>query len=668
MCRLAHASVALPALVLFPAVLLAQFRPLECHARSGTPSVRAEGVAELVGDLILTCTGGEPTPADRLLPQVNIQIFTQPAVEITSRKLAIAEGGNFTEALLFIDEPAPAKQRPCGSPRYPYSALPGRAVIAGICGAHPGAPGSDGVGTYDPDAPAPSVMGHPFAGFVTPSRGNVYQARQAGRHSLIWPGVPFDPPGPLRSRVLRITNVRVNASEISTPTGVPATVISMLISTAGEMVLPIVNPAVSVAISQPSLEFSIPVTPPVCRQCESANADFFVNNARPLSARGTPCDSIAFNLRFTERFPSVFRRRSIRLPAGDPDPRVAHLAGAPTESQDALGVGYQTESGFYKALPSANWPAVFQNGSRATGPGDGALGLADQGTRLVVRFVNVPDGLQVWLRNVVGFFPSFFCALNGSCRTGTLSLIDARPDGSGPFRFPGNEAAPAGAGGGLNHLPINGGAGQATWEFATADTTSTEVVDIPVILAYSANPGAGAPSTGTATASGSLVPLETSASIPRFTGGSADRTIFTINACRTNILFPFVTNSAGLDTGLALANTSKDPYGTLTQTGSCEVNYFGTVDGHRAFLRHTSPEIGGGEHFVWSLSAGGAVPATPGFEGYLIARCGFQFGHGFAYLSSPGSGDLAMAYLGLVLDEPAITSSRSFPRSESLRR
>ena len=404
--RLDRAGMALPLLVLAPAFLLAQTRPLECLAQSATPSVRAEGAAELVGDLILTCTGGEPTPAGRLLPQVNIQIFTQPAIEITSRELASAEGGNFTEALLFLDEPAPAKQRPCGSPRYPYSAPQGQAVIAGVCGAHPGAPGSNGVGTYDPDAPVPSVMGHPFSSLITPSRGNVYQARRAGRHSLIWQGVPFDPPGPRGSRILRITNVRVNASELGLPGGESRNVISMLISTSGAIVLPITNPVPAVAVSQASIDLSIIGNPPVCRQCETGNADFFVNNARPLSARGTQCDSVAFNLRFTEKFPTVFRRRSIRLPTGNTDPSVAHLAAVPTQSQDLPGTSYQTESGYYKAAPSANWPAVLQNGSRAVGPDDAAIGLADHGTRLMARFVNVPGGMQIWVRNTMGFFPN----------------------------------------------------------------------------------------------------------------------------------------------------------------------------------------------------------------------------------------------------------------------
>ena len=91
-------------------------QPLTCTAQAaGTPSIRAEGVAELVGDVLIQCNGGTPAGVNENLRQVNFQIFTQPSINITSRLLAGAGTGNFTEALLFIDEPAPVLQTLCGS-------------------------------------------------------------------------------------------------------------------------------------------------------------------------------------------------------------------------------------------------------------------------------------------------------------------------------------------------------------------------------------------------------------------------------------------------------------------------------------------------------------------------------------------------------------------------
>ena len=40
---------------------------------------------------------------------------------------------------------------------------------------------------------------------------------------------------------------------------------------------------------------------------------------------------------------------------------------------------------------------------------------------------------------------------------------------------------------------------------------------------------------------------------------------------------------------------------------------------------------------------------APGFQGYGIAQCAFQFGHGFAFVSDVGARNLAMGYLPLVV-------------------
>ena len=116
--KLLFALVVVVALTATPA--FAQFAPLSCFAQAaGTPSIRAEGVSELTGDIIITCTGGTPTPANQNLRQVTIQIFTAPVINITSR-LQDSSFGGFSEAVLFIDEPVrrrwtcrPCAVRPC---------------------------------------------------------------------------------------------------------------------------------------------------------------------------------------------------------------------------------------------------------------------------------------------------------------------------------------------------------------------------------------------------------------------------------------------------------------------------------------------------------------------------------------------------------------------------
>ena len=457
---------------------------LSCIAQSaGTPSIRAEGVAELVGDILITCNGGTSTAPDRILPQLNIQIFSQPSINITSRVLT--GGGNnieFSEALLFIDEPTPDKQRPCGTAGlYPHS-VPngsGQTIIAGVCGAIAGT--GTGFNTYDTitglSPAAPAIAGEPTW------RGNTYQARRSGTNSLLWQGIPFDPPGTSGARVLRITNVRVNASQLGVPAGSQATV-AMLVSTSasgvfanafggGPIALPITNPTPTVAIAQTSLDFNV-ADPQTCLQCEPANTDFVGDNSKALNSKGAPCDSVMGNLRFTERFPTVFRRRSIRLPIGDSDARLAHLATTPNLSQDSLGTIYQTETGFYKQASTSNWPSALQNGTVAVGTSDGALGLADHGTRLIVRFSNVQSGLAIWLRGINPINTLQGGNLNTGIRTGTLTLTTSDSNGGGAFNYPGTGGAPAGLGYTVNAVSIVGGTGQLAFEVANADTTTIE--------------------------------------------------------------------------------------------------------------------------------------------------------------------------------------------------
>ncbi len=140
-----------------------------------------------------------------------------------------------------------------------------------------------------------------------------------------------------------------------------------------------------------------------------------------------------------------------------------------------------------------------------------------------------------------------------------------------------------------------------------------------------------------------------------------------INACATNLLFPFVSNCAGFDTGVAIANTSQDPFGTSVQQGTVKLNYYGkTCAGGAAPAAQTSSVVAAGDHMVFTVSSGGShgITATPGFQGYIIAQCAFQYAHGFAFVSDVGAQRLAMGYLALIMDEP--TDSRTVYSSESL--
>jgi hypothetical protein len=188
---------------------------------------------------------------------------------------------------------------------------------------------------------------------------------------------------------------------------------------------------------------------------------------------------------------------------------------------------------------------------------------------------------------------------------------------------------------------------------------------------------------------GSYAPLSTESTAisddlqPRFTDRSEDMDFMTINSCATNLLWPYVTNQAGFDTGMAISNTSMDPFGTATQEGKCTINYYGSIGaaGGDPGAAETTPLIPAGGHAVWTLNGGGGVipyggpmegviNGRPGFQGYVIAQCLFQYAHGYAFITKLGAVELAQGYIALVMDAPIDCSygclTRTGTKSEPL--
>jgi hypothetical protein len=112
----------------------------------------------------------------------------------------------------------------------------------------------------------------------------------------------------------------------------------------------------------------------------------------------------------------------------------------------------------------------------------------------------------------------------------------------------------------------------------------------------------------------------------------------------TNLLFSFVTNQSGFDTGIAISNTSADPYNTATQTGTCTLSIYSTGVTPITFVTPTIPP---GTSYANLLST-----IAPGTQGYIFASCTFAYVHGFAFISDIGARNLAMGYLALVVQTP----------------
>jgi hypothetical protein len=617
-----------------------QVAAFSCVGNAGVPPiVRAEGITELVGDLVLNCTGGTPTAVGNTVPQTNVQIFLN--TNVTSRLL----DDPWSEALLMIDEPGPAAQRYC--------------TLAGGCALTGGgsAAGHDGVADgvdYNEDGTASSLP------------ANVFMGRQSGANSILWQGVPIDPPGTTATRIVRITNVRANANQLGVSSTLIPTQIVMFISATGTTSVPINNPQQTVAFIQPGLSFSVRQVKSSYLQCVSWNKDASTDNTKVLSnGAGTV-------VRFGEGFASAFKRRNAAVWAdGDNAP-------SSQVNQNTPGAIYNTESGFY------NQNVVLGGGSTALRNLTNG-GLADQGTRLMARFANVPAGMGLYVSVYTVSSTGDGCAgnpcINGrSTATSPLAGRGARltstdSAGAGGFsRVTATNSESVSINGGTTGfstapIALSNGAGTAVWEVYEADPLQAHTFEFAVAAAFTANTSNNLPGLGTATVAGSFAPLSTvttasaSAPIPRFADTSVARNMFLVSACTTNILFQFLTNQAGFDSGFAISNTSTDPFGTAPQSGPCKLNYYGeTTGGGAAPAAQTSAVVPSGKQLVAVLSTGGnyGIAATPGFQGYMIAQCSFQYAHGFAFISDVGANRVSESYQALILDKAGIDRNTPF--------
>ncbi len=160
----------------FTLPVCAQVAPFQCTQASGVPPiVRFEGYTELVGDIILNCTGGIPTPAGQAVPPVNFTVGLN--TDITSRLLA---ANLYNEALLIVDEPHSAvnQSRPilnCGAAGAPDTGGSGPGVCSIISNGNPaltydGTPNVSNTTT----CPAPTTTN---SNYGCATRPNVFQGR-----------------------------------------------------------------------------------------------------------------------------------------------------------------------------------------------------------------------------------------------------------------------------------------------------------------------------------------------------------------------------------------------------------------------------------------------------------------------------------------------------------
>ena len=318
---------------------------LSCNANAGAPNiVRADGLAEQVGDVILNCTGGTPTALGDPIPHYTVTMTLN--TNVTSRKLA--GNGQLSEALLLIDEPFPANPFPSVEQGGP-APVDGQAlqILCKPLGAACAETGTGG--TTSPYQTQP----------------NVFVAKQTGPATLQWT-VPIDPPGVNLTRILRFTNVLVNANQLGLSGTFIPTEIQATLGIQGAIEVPISHPPQIVALGEAGIVTSVNEGNPI-PQCAPHNVSL-------LGGAGSA--AFDFSVQAVEGFGYAFKNRddgASFFPPSFPDPLL---------EQNIAGFTYRSESGFYS-------PTLF-----TTAP---SLGLADSGTRIRVMFGSHPDGTHLFV-------------------------------------------------------------------------------------------------------------------------------------------------------------------------------------------------------------------------------------------------------------------------------
>jgi hypothetical protein len=677
------------------ALAVTEAPPLSCAAASAPLSARGEGVAERVGDIILTCSGGSPTTAGQPVPLASIHVQLQ--VPITSRTLGTAKVGGTSataltsEAMLLVDEPFPADPFPSGVNPIPGSPLEQVGCIA--TGGQVTFDDNPYTGTLSGNVGVCEILGDGTGGLTYESYNeqdgvlqyNTFQGVATGNlttglATIDFNGVPLDPPGSQNQRIIRITNIRGDMTGLLGPTN----------SANG---VPVVE---TVSISG-SASFTVPASIVTVAYVYQG-----LQGGAVAGTQGAQCTSFdgSFSITFAEGFVSSFKTRLVT----DVDEQ-AEIGGlqslrndedADWEYQNIPFVNYFTESGF-TPTPSNDFPL--------TGPDNGGdssndIGVADTGTRFLITVTNLQNGVSV------DFPASVSGAANGSPNLWLWIVPNANSDGTGGTPESTTDVT-------LDGSWVAGGSSTSAfvvYEVVADDPTQQESVTVSPGVSWTPNLAEGVPALGPnstdsiayATVSfapiaadrpGKPLPTNNGAtnttsrgSLPRFISTAASPSAaITIYPCSCNLLYPWVVGGAntGFDTGLVVANTSISPTiwpqesnpGTA-ETGTVTLWFTGTQAG--AAITNASyptgtvsdPPIvlppGCSLELIMSLGsslncAASVMPAgegsinlavTTGFVGYIIATTTFQYCHGVAYVSPMDNPFEGSYYEAIELDTP----------------
>jgi len=325
------------------------------------------------------------------------------------------------------------------------------------------------------------------------------------------------------------------------------------------------------------------------------------------------------------------------------------------------------------------------------------------GTRLLAQFQILPSlvgKVHIWVSRYQTASKSGASAALASYSTNNGAGNDTKAFGK--FTIPVNCSLTANGGASPNYwieLP-DGATETASWEVTSDNLGAIDDLNFAYTMTYAENslPPMGSTQSAVVLTGdiGPLAPandpapqpLSLTAPVVRFNlPPQPDGVAITITDCVTYLLFPYVTNIVGFNTGIAISNTSLDtewnlagatvtdttdwgtakaplPFNTTPQAGPCDLYLFGSSlpqnmagagTAVQAIASGATPTVAAGQTFadtltnIFALNAG-KNPIT--ISGYVIAVCQFQYGHGYAYLVDPTG--RPQGYLALLIPNRSV--------------
>jgi hypothetical protein len=291
-------------------------------------------------------------------------------------------------------------------------------------------------------------------------------------------------------------------------------------------------------------------------------------------------------------------------------------------------------------------PAAFTATFAPGPPAPGTPVAATQGTRFAITFNNLNTGVNYFVPATIGSGGA-----NGI-------VLTAYPGATGSTA---STAVTAGTGAGAlaNQTALTVVNGSATIYYGVTQvqnlnvTTAGLAAPIQLVEIVPSASAVVSPLTASVTASSVLVGVATGYPqyVPVTTPTPTPTTLSLLTSCSTTLLFPYLTNQAGFDTGIAIANASTGLGGAAT-SGSCNVTFYGANAPTAAYNTGiiTSGTIG-----TIVLSA-----VAPNFSGYAVASCNFVQAHADAFIGQFGAGGtLSANYLAVVTTQAGGTGITS---------